>query len=85
MSEPIIYKVDEDEYYSGRMIDSLRFFWYSREDLRFYDAKCNWTWNKDTEKYYQILAEDQWQAEDLARKTYANEFHISESFVDVKL
>ena len=85
MTEPVIYRVDGATYHSGQMIDSLRFYWYRCEDLRFYDAICNWTMNTDTLRYYQILAEDQWQAEDLARKTYANEFRISESFVDVKL
>lgn len=85
MSEPIIYKVDSATYHSGQMIDSIRYDWYRCEDLRFYDAICNWTHNTDTLRYYQILAEDQWQAESLAKQTYAREFHISTSFVDVKL
>mgnify|MGYP000048566598 CR=1 FL=1 len=83
MTEPIIYKVDSATYHSGQMIDSLRFYYYNRRELKFFDAKCNWTWNTDTLRYYQILAEDQRQAESLAKQTYAREFHISTSFVEV--
>ena len=83
MSKPIIYKVDSAAYHSGQMIDSLRFYWYSRQELKFFDARCNWTVNTDTLRYYQILAEDKWQAEDIAKQTYADEFHISKNFVEV--
>ena len=83
MSEPIIRKVDSAAYHSGRMIDTLRTYWYSRRELKFFDARCNWTMNTDTLRYYQILAEDKWQAEDIAKQTYADEFHISKNFVEV--
>ena len=83
MQEPIIYKVDSATYHSGQMIDSLRFYYYNRRELKFFDARCNWTMNPDTLRYYQILAEDQWQAKELARQTYAEEFHISKDFVEV--
>ena len=85
MSEPIIRKVDSATYHSGQMIDALRTYWHSRRELKFFDAICNWTLNKDTLRYYQILAADRWEAEDIAKQTYADEFHISKNFVDVKL
>ena len=77
MLEPIIRKVDSATYHSGQMIDSLRTCWYSRRELKFFDARCNWTMNTDTIRYYQILAED------IAKQTYADEFHISKHFVEV--
>lgn len=83
MTEPIIYKVDEDIYHSSRLTDYLRLFKARSQALRFFDARCNWTTNKCDEKYYHILAEDESQAESLAVKEYANEFHISQSFVQV--
>lgn len=85
MSEPIIRKVDSATYHSCQMIDELRTCWYSRRELKFFDARCNWTMNTDTLRYYQILAEDKWQAEDIAKQTYADEFHISKNFVEVVL
>lgn len=83
MSEPIIRKVDSATYHSGQMIDALRTCWYGRRELKFFDARCNWTMNTDTLRYYQILAKDKWQAEDIAKQTYADEFHISKNFVEV--
>lgn len=83
MNEPVIYKVDSATYHSCQMIDSLRFYYCKRHELKFFDARCNWTMNPDTLRYYQILAEDEWQAEELARQTYAEEFHISKDFVEV--
>ena len=83
MSEPIIRKVDSAIYHSGQMIDSLRTCWYDRRELKFFDARCNWTMNTDTLRYYQILAEDKWQADDIAKQTYAKELHISKDFVTV--
>lgn len=83
MSEPIIYKVDSATYHSGQMIDSLRPYWYGHRELKFFDARCNWTMNTDTLHYYQILAEDKWQAEDIAKQTYADEFRITKDFVKV--
>lgn len=83
MTEPIIYKVDEDTYHSGRLTDYLRLFKTRSQALRFFDARCNWTANKCDEKYYHILAEDESQAESLAVQEYANEFRISQSFVQV--
>lgn len=83
MSEPIIRKVDSATYHSGQMIDALRTCRYSSRELKFFDARCNWTMNADTLRYYQILAEDKWQAEDIAKQTYADEFHISKNFVEV--
>ena len=83
MSEPIIRKVDSATYHSCQMIDALRTCWYSRRELKFFDARCNWTMNADTLRYYQILAEDKWQADDIAKQTYAKEFHISKDFVTV--
>lgn len=83
MSEPIIRKVDSATYHSCQMIDALRTCWYSRRELKFFDARCNWTMNTDTLRYYQILAEDKWQADDIAKQTYAKEFHIIKDFVTV--
>lgn len=83
MTEPVIYKVDSATYHSGQMIDSLRPYWYGRNKLKFFDARCNWTMNPDTLRYYQILAEDDQQAEQLARQAYAEEFRISKDFVEV--
>lgn len=83
MSEPIVRKVDSTTYHSGQMIDSLRTCWCNRRELKFFDARCNWTMNTDTLRYYQILAEDKWQAEDIAKQTYADEFHINKNFVEV--
>lgn len=85
MKKPIIYKVDEDTYHSGRLTDDLRLFKIRSQELRFFDARCNWTANKRDEKYYHILAEDESQAESLAVQEYANEFHISQSFVRVNV
>lgn len=83
MTEPLIYKVYSATYHSGQMIDSLRPYWYGQNELKFFDARCNWTMNLDTLRYYQILAEDEWQAEQLARQAYAEEFRISKDFVEV--
>lgn len=83
MTELVIYKVDSATYHSGQMIDSLRPYWYGRHELKFFDARCNWTMNPDTLRYYQILAEDDWRAEQLARQAYAEEFRISKDFVEV--
>ena len=85
MTEPIIYKVDEDTYHSGRLTDYLRLFKTRSQELQFFDARCNWTTNKCDEKYYHILAEDESQAESLAMQEYANEFHIGQSFVRVHI
>lgn len=85
MNEPIIYEVDEDTYNSGRLTDSLRFYKSRSKGMRFFDARCNWTANKDTEKYYHIMAEDDYQAEELARQEYARAFHIGQSFVSVNV
>lgn len=85
MTNPMIYKVDEDTYHSGRLTESLRLFKTRSQELQFFDARCNWTQNKRDEKYYHILAEDESQAESLAVQEYANEFHISQSFVRVNV
>lgn len=85
MNEPIIYKVDEDTYHSGRLTDYLRLFKTRSQELQFFDARCNWTANKVDEKYYHIMAEDEYQAEELARQTYAEEFHVGKSFVSVNV
>ena len=84
MTEPIIYKVDEDIYNSGRLTSSLQFYKGRTNGLQFFDARCNWTANKDTERYYHIIAEDEYQAESLAKQAYAKEFHISQDFVEVR-
>lgn len=83
MTEPIICKVDEDTYNSGRLTDYLKIFKTRSQELQFFDARCNWTANKRDEKYYHILAEDESQAESLAMQEYANEFHIGQRFVQV--
>lgn len=83
MTNPMIYKVDEDTYHSGRLTDYLRLFKTRSQELQFFDARCNWTANKRDEKYYHILAEDESQAESLAMQEYANEFRIGQSFVRV--
>ena len=85
MSKTIIHKVDAYTYYSGKMVNDLRPFWYQYQNLQFFEAKCNSTWNIETEHYYQILADDEWQAKNIAKQTYAEEFHVKEYFVDVKL
>lgn len=85
MTNPMIYKVDEDTYHSGRLTEYLRLFKTRSQELRFFDARCNWTANKRDEKYYHILAEDESQAESLAVQEYANEFHISQSFTRVNV
>ena len=85
MTNPMIYKVDEDTYHSGRLTDYLRLFKTRSQELQFFDARCNWTANKRDEKYYHILAEDESQAESLAVQEYANEFHIGQSFVRVHI
>ena len=85
MNEPIIYRVDEDIYNSGRLTSSLQFYKGRTNGLQFFDARCNWTANKVDEKYYHIMAEDEYQAEELARQEYSREFHIGQSFVYVKV
>ena len=84
MTEPIIYRVDEDIYNSGRLTSSLQFYKGRTNGLQFFDARCNWTANKVDEKYYHIMAEDEYQAESLAKQEYAKEFHISQDFVEVR-
>lgn len=79
----IICRVDETTYYSGRLTNQLRSYRNQAGDLQFFDAKCNWTRNAETARFYHILAEEQSQAEMLAVKEYANEFHISQNYVDV--
>ena len=85
MNKPIIRQIDAYTYYSGQMVDELRPFWYQYQSLQFFEAKRNSTWNLETERYYQILATDEWQAENIAKQTYAKEFHVKEYFVDAKL
>ena len=53
--------------------------------MRFFDARCNWTANKNTEKYYHIMAEDDYRAESLARQEYARAFRIGQNFVSVNV
>ena len=84
MTEPIIYRVDEDTYNSGRLTDELRMYKNRANGMQFFDAKCNWTANKQDERYYHILAEDESQAETLAVQEYARNFHIGQSFVIVR-
>lgn len=81
MHEPIIYQVDEDTYKSGRMTEYLRLFKSRYPELRFFDVKCNWTYIKDTERYYHVLAEDAHQSESLAISRYSDDLHVGESFV----
>lgn len=85
MNGPIICKVDEDTYNSSRLTDSLRFYKSRSQGMRFFDARCNWTANKVDEKYYHIMAEEEYQAEELARQEYARAFHIGQSFVSVNV
>jgi hypothetical protein len=85
MIKPIIRQIEAYTYYSGQIIDELRPFWYQYQSLKFFEAKCNSTWNLETERYYQILATDEWQAENIAKQTYAKKFHVKEYFVDAKL
>lgn len=81
MHEPIIYRVDEETYKSGRMTEYLSLFKSLYPKLRFFDVKCNWTSGLSSERYYHVLAEDACQAEKSAIARYSNELHIGESFV----
>lgn len=83
MIEPMIYRVDEATYDSGRLTDELRIYRGQSEDFQFFDAECNWTRNTDTARFYHILEEDQSQAEALAVEEYAREFCISRDFIEV--
>ena len=83
MIEPMIYRVDEATYDSGRLTSELRIYRGRSENFQFFDAECNWTRNADTARFYHILAEDQSQAEALAIEEYAREFCVSENFVEV--
>ena len=85
MPKAVIHQVDGATYHLGQMIDSLRPHWYQHHTLKFFEAICNWTLSPDTLRYYQILANDQYQAKTLAKQTYAKEFHIHNCLVDVKL
>ena len=83
MIEPMIYRVDEATYDSGRLTSELRIYRGRSENFQFFDAECNWTRNADTVRFYHILAEDQSQAEALAVEEYAREFCISQDFIEV--
>lgn len=56
MTNPMIYKVDEDTYHSGRLTDDLRLFKTRSQRLRFFDARCNLTQNKRDEKILSHLS-----------------------------
>ena len=43
MVTPIICRVDETTYYSGRLTNQLRPYRNQAGDLQFFDAECNWT------------------------------------------
>ena len=51
MIEPMIYRVDEATYDSGRLTDELRIYRGQSEDFQFFDAECNWTRNTDTARF----------------------------------
>lgn len=81
MHEPIIYRVDEETYKSGRMTEYLSLFKSRYPELRFFDVKCNWTTSHSSERYYHVLSEDAYRAEKSAISRYSDELHIGESFV----
>lgn len=80
MTEPMIMMVDRDTYISGKREPH---FWSNDKTLKFYDFRCNWTANQDTQCFFHVLAHSYEQAEDTARKEYARKHYISENFVKV--
>lgn len=80
MNEPMIVRVDEDVYDSGKRPP---YFWTSCEELNFYDFACNWGSNNSTKQYYHVLAYNRGQAEDMTRSEYARTHHISKDWVEV--
>lgn len=76
----MIMMVDRDTYLSGKRMPC---FWSSDKTLEFYDFRCNWTTNQETQCFFQVLAHSYEQAEDIARKEYAKKYRVSENFVEV--
>lgn len=82
--EAMIQRVDEERYNSGRPAPNFRVNRREHPEMRLYDFKCNWGVNKCTERYYHVWAESEYEARELAAKTYAHEHHITHEWVICK-
>ena len=71
-------RVDKEMYDLGKRAPN---FLSSDKNLKFYEFRCNWTSNRQTEDYYHVLAYSHTQAEEMAIKEYAKTRHIAENFV----
>ena len=78
MTEARIMRVDREIYNSGKR---LPHFWSSDKDLKFYEMRCNWTVDRQTQAFYHVLAYSRTQAEEMAIKEYARTHYIAEKWV----
>ena len=78
MTDPQIMRVDRETYKLGKRSSH---FWSSNKELKFYDIRCNWGVNRQTQAFYHVLAYSRTQAEEMAVKEYARTRHITEKWV----
>ena len=78
MTEPKIMRVDRETYNLGKR---LPHFWSSNKELKFYEIRCNWGINRQTQAFYHVLAYSRTQAEEMAKKEYARTHYITEKWV----
>ncbi|RMI79761.1 hypothetical protein ABNB56_07115 [Streptococcus iniae] len=80
MNEPQIIRVDRETYFLG---ERLPFFWTTNKELNFYDVRCNFGVNRQTQAFYHVFAYSRTQAEEMAIKEYARTNYITEKLVVV--
>ena len=78
MTDPQIMRVDRESYKLGKRSSH---FWSSNKELKFYEIRCNWGVNRQTQAFYHVLAYSRTQAEEMAVKEYARTHHITEKWV----
>lgn len=78
MTEARIMRVDREIYNSGKRLPQ---FWSSDKDLKFYEIRCNWTVDRQTQAFYHVLAYSRTQAEEMAIKEYARTHYIAKKWV----
>lgn len=84
-TKAIIQRIDKERYNSGKPAPNFQINHKKHSEMRLYNFKCNWgSCNKCTERYYHVWAENEYEARELARKTYAHEHHITHEWVVCK-
>lgn len=78
MTNPQIMRVDRKAYNLG---ERAPHFWSSNRELKFYEFRCNWTVNRQTQAFYHVLAYSYTQAKEMVIKEYAKTHYIAEKWV----